>query len=137
MMRIYEEGTVEVDGDELRCPMCGGQWMHHQSVLVASRAGEDGDYHPVFVTTGDGGCSVPRVGVEAHLPDPPCWTRRGSVYIEFRCELCGPVGYLAFEQQKGITYTKWYALTDEVRSTLKAIDDIRDALTCGTEIQPD
>lgn len=86
--------------DELLCPHCGGEYLHHGKVHVHNRDREDGDTTKITVsglkskrrTTGGGG-------------NPS--GRRDGVVIDFWCEHCTAKPQLCIAQHKGLTYIGW------------------------------
>jgi hypothetical protein len=73
----YKE--IEFDGDALRCPHCGNQYLHQTRVEVFTRAYEDG---PSFGVNIENGNSNNRI--ESSNPSD----RRQGLLVHFFCEHC-------------------------------------------------
>ena len=95
----------------LRCPQCGGEFLHHGRLTVFHRI-EDDEMITQTVVTG------PTATVEAvpnsRTPNPS--SRRDSIEIEFQCELChweknsdfaNQRMFLQIAQHKGKTLLEW------------------------------
>ena len=91
---------------ELRCPRCGGQYLHHLGVTVFDRA-EDA---PALVrTTVASGTTKTDAVPNAGSGNPS--SRRDGLAILFSCESCGgtladPIE-LVIAQHKGTTEIGW------------------------------
>ena len=105
--------NVRLDGDELLCPVCGGNYLHQRAVHVFERDQEDSrDGNHVIV---DGAT----VWADRCMYGNPSGRRQG-LFIEFKCELCEaargesaweegtPIPFvLAVSQHKGQTVVQW------------------------------
>lgn len=94
---------IKINSDnEILCPMCGGNLMHHSSVNVITRDSEDGP--GTSTRSNDDGVFITRI--EAN----EIFGRRGEIEIELWCETCGenaPKKKLAIKQHKGNTKIQW------------------------------
>jgi hypothetical protein len=97
---FFEPPTL--DGDQLLCPHCGSNNLHHSGVSTYDRK-EDAEKVRVTHVT-DTAVSVANVD-EAHSNNPS--PRRHGLAIEFWCELCPSTPVLAIMQHKGTTYIGW------------------------------
>lgn len=89
----------------LLCPVCGGFYLHHESITEWYRhggvvAGEDGDSAAVVLIEAG---KAEFWAVANHNPS----SRRGAVRITFWCECCDKRSSLIFEQHKGRTFCGW------------------------------
>lgn len=134
----------------LFCPVCGKrEGLYPGAVRIASRPAEWGLTQWLDVETGYGGIGEAKVVETLAFPRPDAQQAqhsRGGIYIAFSCTTCGPFGYLNVERSEpewlrhpseGTTLVTWTMFDDETRAYLHTLADIRDALTYGTEIQPD
>jgi hypothetical protein len=99
---IEDAGSVSI----LRCPRCGGEYLHHMGVKVFDR-GEDG---PAVVRTSvTGGASKMELVLAADSQNPS--SRRDGLAIQFSCEGCGGSAddliELTIAQHKGSTEIGW------------------------------
>ena len=88
--------------NEILCPNCGKNFMHHSSVNVINRDSEDGP--GTSALSNDDGVHITRVGANEILG------RRNVIEIELWCETCGenaPKKKLIINQHKGTTEIKW------------------------------
>jgi transcription elongation factor Elf1 len=89
-------------GDEtLRCPRCGGDYLHQGRVEVFHRKVEDGPWRGITVDRG-----VPIADCSAPNPSE----RRQGLLIYFECEFCDLESSdlpLAIYQHKGRTFVEW------------------------------
>ncbi len=93
--------SIETNSDnELLCPSCGCQFLHHERVEIFDR-GED-EAQGLHVTVTDG-----KLETDLNLKGNPSKRRHGMA-IEFRCELCAHVMRLSLEQHKGNTKVSFY-----------------------------
>lgn len=97
---MSEAKLISYDGEFLRCPSCGGTYLHQQqAVMHERRNGEDGDALEVCI---DG----PRV--EARIVGKKATVgRRNAIRISFSCENCPAVLTLYIVQHKGQTLISW------------------------------
>ncbi|HEX3861073.1 MAG TPA: hypothetical protein VHY35_05220 [Stellaceae bacterium] len=85
----------------LRCPNCGGEYLHEKRVEVFHRSQEDGPWYGITIENGTAlaDCSAPN----------PSY-RRDGLLIFFECELCALETAdipLAVYQHKGRTFIEW------------------------------
>ncbi len=88
--------------NEIICPVCRGNYMHHSSVNVIIRDSEDGP--GTAALSNNDGVSVKRVESNDIVG------RRDVIEIELWCETCGensPSKKLVINQHKGNTQIKW------------------------------
>ena len=99
--------------NELLCPVCNGNNLHHEAVIVYDRR-EDGEQVRVTHVTGSNFSSVVVPSETAENPS----SRRGALAVTFWCENChgelngNPADYtklfkLQIQQHKGTTYFDW------------------------------
>ncbi len=101
-VRFYEH-------NELACPGCSGNNLHHEHVDVYSR--HEDDKEGVHASVGIGSAwpdcdGVGDVRVGRDLTGNPS-SRRGGIRIRFRCENCQNTPVLMIAQHKGTTYMEW------------------------------
>jgi len=82
----------------LKCPGCGGDYLHHGEVEVHGRPWEDGASYP-WVVRGN------QVELDDRRQSPS--PRRDGVRIHFDCEGCEQLSALELWQHKGTTYVRW------------------------------
>lgn len=97
---FFEPPTL--DEDQLICPYCNSNNLHHSGVSSYDRS-EDAEKVRVTHVTGMV-VSVANVE-EAHSNNPS--PRRAGLTIEFWCEICDDKPVLAIMQHKGTTYIGW------------------------------
>lgn len=88
--------------NEILCPDCGNNYMHHTSVNVITRDSEDSSGTSALSTAE--GVSVSRVAADK------IYGRRDVIEIELWCESCGegaPRKKLVINQHKGNTQIQW------------------------------
>jgi hypothetical protein len=99
-----ERAAKFLTGDEtLRCPWCGGDYLHQRRVEVFHRHREEGPSVGVTVERG-----VPIADLSASNPSE----RRQGLLIFFDCENCDLEAQdlpLAFYQHKGRTFVEWWS----------------------------
>ena len=101
------EYSDEYDTNNIKCPSCGGDYLHQVGVELVIRDEEDGPASLVEATKD--GVSVKRMTAkEAYIEAG----RRDLFKIIFNCEECsfGPGGNsygLWIKQHKGITIMEW------------------------------
>jgi DNA-directed RNA polymerase subunit RPC12/RpoP len=101
--RVQAERAAKfLTGDEtLRCPRCGGDYLHQGRVEVFHRPAEDAPYRGVTVDRG-----LPIADLSAANPSE----RRQGLLIFFQCEYCDLESWdlpLALYQHKGRTFVEW------------------------------
>lgn len=106
--RTIRDLKISKDGNqELLCPDCGNNYMHHLEIHVTTRDGED-QGGTIATIAQDGSTSLRRVGA-TQIPG-----RRDSLQISFWCEACGedaPQKILQILQHKGNTEIGWLSPT--------------------------
>lgn len=87
--------------DELVCPLCGADYLHHTGVEIYNRERDD-DTHLI-------GCVNMQVEAELDIRlDPQNPSRRQSgMRIRFWCEICGEHPILNIAAHKGMTLVYW------------------------------
>ncbi len=97
------------DSLQFECPLCGGDNVHQNEVVVMERVGsEDTD---VLRTT----CKGSQVKTEYTEPQ---YGRRNSLVIRFACESCPGTFALVVMQHKGITFL----VLDEINPNCVKVD---------------
>ena len=95
--------AIKVNSEnEILCPVCGGNFLHHSSVNVFTRDSEDGPGTSALST--HEGISITR------KDDKEIYGRRDAIQIEFWCESCGENASpkrLIINQHKGNTLIQW------------------------------
>ena len=91
----------------LHCPRCGGDYLHHGTVTVFSRAEDDSRTHVYEVGHLSSSSSV---ADSASVANPS--SRRDGLTINFRCEFCSTEDdndfiELTIAQHKGNTELGW------------------------------
>ncbi|NLX17393.1 MAG: hypothetical protein GXY45_10565 [Ramlibacter sp.] len=94
-----EISTNSLNNDELVCPNCGGENLHHGTVTVYERDREDSATGRI-VSTED------YVVANTSMKGNPS-ARRNGLLIGFKCEHCDADPVLAITQHKGCTYFHW------------------------------
>lgn len=84
----------------LRCPKCDGTYLHHHTVTVYIRAGED-SRQAIVTTVDDDGARVSKIDGENNGNPSP---RRDGLIIRFYCEGCDASVCLDLYQHKGQTF---------------------------------
>lgn len=87
---------IDEDADVLLCPKCGGNNLHHATVSVFVRSGED---QASTVTT------IGSESLAINLDNPS--DRRDGIRIMFSCENCDLSNDLTIVQHKGCTHVRW------------------------------
>ena len=108
---------VRLEENELLCPRCGFNYLHHERVTVFDRP----DDHP---TT-----RVVRIDDEVNVTVATSYDcgnpsdRRDGLLIEFWCEECGYNLTLQIAQHKGNTLLSWRVgeATENIQEKLKQI----------------
>ncbi len=90
----------EVFDGAIRCP-CGGDHLHHQTIEVFTRDGEDAPQGTVVMVRHHQ-ASVRRDS----MTDCPSG-RRSGIRIRFECESCDQKRALVLVQHKGHTLVEW------------------------------
>lgn len=90
------------DNNELLCPHCGNNYLHHAEVEVFTRH-EDAD-KTLLTTVGYFNTNTAWTDSEVLL-NPS--SRRGGIRIKFWCESCTHESYLTMAQHKGVTIMEW------------------------------
>lgn len=88
------------DEIKLQCPLCGGNNLHHDNVLVYFRPHDDSEQTYLLDV------KPPNVTYDLHAYYNPS-SRRDAVGIRFMCETCDLNAELQIVQHKGATYMKW------------------------------
>ncbi|MEO5346866.1 MAG: hypothetical protein H7834_10880 [Magnetococcus sp. YQC-9] len=101
---------VVIQDEVLRCPRCGGEYLHQQRVRIFSKPQEDGD----AVRNDSDPAGGTSTSIQKHAPGS-----RDSLFIEFSCEFCDKSRYddtfpetrfyLCVFQRKGLTLINWVA----------------------------
>ena len=92
---------VEVTANNnLLCPNCGGEYMHHTSVVVFDRE-EDEEKSLMTVVSKRSALSA----IVGNEKNPS--SRRDSVLVKFWCESCTEDTVLTVVQHKGQTILAW------------------------------
>jgi hypothetical protein len=86
-------------GDDLICPKCGCNNLHHRMVDVYFRP-EDAE-HGIHTHVGYGGAKT-----DMDVSGNPS-ARRSGLFITFECEQCEGDKMLDIYQHKGTTYLEW------------------------------
>lgn len=94
-----DERQVQLVGELIGCPTCGGTYLHHTTVHVISRIAEDG---PGVVASVESGKAMIR-----HFNGEHPSERRDSIKLAFQCESCSAPFYLKIIHHKGRTILKW------------------------------
>jgi hypothetical protein len=91
------------DTDVLRCPICGGDYLHHEALDWYERAVEDAA-RGVRVRIGGQAVAVDADAPQLRSPS----ARRHGFVVDFTCETCGALDLvLALVQHKGMTLLEW------------------------------
>jgi hypothetical protein len=90
------------ENNELLCPNCKGNYLHHDTVAVYSRS-EDAEN--VTQTTISNGVLVSSLVPSSRSANPS--SRRDGLTISFWCEFCDSKPILTVAQHKGNTQVKW------------------------------
>lgn len=116
--------TNSKDWDDLLCPRCGGNYLHHGSVIIRNRLKEDGPVEVIAIT---GVSEVSRAAV------PLAWGRRQDLTIGFACENCDGASeenlFLHIVQHKGQTFMFWTDTRDPPKDGLYDIKPPRRLVT--------
>ena len=86
--------------DNIACPNCENDYLHHSKVHVYSRTSEDNP--GIHAVTGEGAVHT----VDTDMRKNPS-RRRDGIRIEFWCEICDGKPVLEIAQHKGTTYIHW------------------------------
>ena len=91
------------DDGVLRCPKCGSEFLHHETVTVCERK-EDAE--KVLRTVTEDGVTRTDLYDNAMSGNPS--GRRSGLFVRFHCEGCGRQDLeLSFAQHKGQTIVEW------------------------------
>ena len=112
-MASFGKSSVIIDDDVLKCPQCGGNYLHHRNTTIFERS-ED-DKLTTVIAQSEHEAQVSRFP-SADTCNPSY--RRNGIIIEFQCEHChydygdaSPElqGFfrLAIIQHKGNTFVEW------------------------------
>ena len=94
------------DWNNLVCPNCGSDYLHHQAVRIYNRAEDEQNCRKTFVSNDYSQSSV----VKDSIKNPS--NRRDGLTIDFTCESCSGaevVAQLCVSQHKGRTQMFWRA----------------------------
>lgn len=94
------------DAFNLKCPNCGGTYLHHETVEVYNRATEN---HPQGLAITIRGQEVKQESSMDHNPS----SRRDGIRIRFYCEKCPAHPVFLLSQHKGETYLEFTQYEDE------------------------
>ena len=84
----------------IQCPECRGTFLHHKTVTVYWRAGEDAD-HGLRLQS-----DQQSVQTTTDMTGNPS-ARRDGIEVEFWCESCHARPRLTIAQHKGATQVQW------------------------------
>lgn len=90
------------DNNELLCPACSSNYLHHTEVRVYSR---EEDAPKVLQTTVTHDAAVSSIVDSWAIRNPSA--RRDGLTIEFWCEMCHSKPVLMIAQHKGNTQLGW------------------------------
>ena len=90
------------ENNELLCPKCGENYLHHETVTVYSRKEDD---EKVIQTTINEGVLLSGVVPSSRAANPS--SRRDGLTISFWCEICHAKPVLTLAQHKGNTIVEW------------------------------
>jgi hypothetical protein len=82
----------------LNCPTCGGDYLHHSTVIVYTRDREDGESE--IIVAGKGHNPAQQIFLNPS-------GRRNGIAIKVFCENCDFDGELTIAQHKGSTFMEW------------------------------
>jgi predicted nucleic-acid-binding Zn-ribbon protein len=95
------EFDFDVNSSQLLCPKCGGNNLHHDTVHVFWREGDNAE-SGTHVESDDYLTLVDK-NIEANPS-----LRRDGLFVNMSCEVCGPLSLsLAIFQHKGTTFLSW------------------------------
>lgn len=86
----------------LKCPHCGSDYLHQETVAVFNRPEEDSTVGLAMTITGQ---TVQPASMQEN-PSP----RRNGLSIDFSCETCSTDSTLNIWQHKGQTMVNWAAV---------------------------
>ena len=89
-----------------KCPICGGENLHHDAVDVYFRKHEDAP-EGMFIRCADD------ASIKSISPEGNPSNRRDGLVITFWCESCDDRPQLAILQHKGTTFHQWRHNGDE------------------------
>ena len=112
-MATFGESSVAFDGDILKCPECGENYLHHRNTTIFERS-EDDKLTTVIAQNGEEVQATKFPSADTCNPS----YRRNGIIIEFQCEHChydyGDASpeltglfRLAIIQHKGNTFVEW------------------------------
>ena len=91
---------ISMIDDELLCPICGGNYLHHLKIDNYARGEDDVS---CFHTTIDDKLTITRT--DNNMDNPSM--RRDGLTIEFYCESCDNKSIMRIAQHKGQTLIDW------------------------------
>jgi len=89
-------GEEVVDGAELKCPACGGNYLHHEIIEIWDRVEDANDGLHIIIKDGK-----TLIDTDDFAGNPSL--RRHGLTITFSCEGCPAKPVLSFAQHKGNT----------------------------------
>jgi hypothetical protein len=93
----------------LRCPTCGGEYLHHFQIATYSRQEDAINVRRVVVQTNTqthaGAFDVVGMIVPNSADNPSA--RRHGLAISFFCEMCPAINELTIAQHKGVSQIEW------------------------------
>jgi len=95
--------AIDGTGGVLRCPDCGGECLHQQSVEAGFRRHEDESESTVAISTHHQ-CLIARKKING---------RRDQIKVRFWCENCPSRPTLTITQHKGSTVVEWAEMESE------------------------
>jgi hypothetical protein len=107
-MATFGESSVAFDGDTLKCPQCGENYLHHRNTTIFERS-EDDKLTTVIAQNGEEVQATKFPSADTCNPS----YRRNGIIIEFQCEHChydygdASLFRLAIIQHKGNTFVEW------------------------------
>jgi hypothetical protein len=104
---------IEFGSDDINniiCPACDGENLHHDTVTVFDRGTEES---PTTATVIERGSRISTItGAQAERSNPS--SRRHGITIRFWCEHCAAVSELTVAQHKGCTLLDWRPVSTSV-----------------------
>lgn len=109
------------DGTALLCPLCGDNYLHHETVTVYSRS-EDSVLTQVTEVSATQSRTMLAHSDECGNPS----TRRDGLDVEFWCEHCGDEKRfrLCIEQHKGNTHITWRTMPSKVKPVSPRVQQV-------------
>lgn len=111
-VELYPSFNTGSGFNELLCPRCKSEYLHHIAVSLYTRKREDIETHAIHITLLGGDVGKTQTTFEKDSQLNPS-SRRGGVVIDFSCEECGLICGLTFAQHKGCTFVQWTAYKDD------------------------